>query len=248
MDWVEDFYTKQDKWAGVYGGAVEALHREKAALVEIPGETKPLRVLELGCGGGQVACAIADRGHSVVAIDSNPRAIEQSRRLASERSDKRMTVIRGDFYTIDLDGRFDIVCYFDGFGVGEDADQQRLLNRIAGWLAPDGRAMVEIYTPWYWSKVAGRVMEWEAVTRRYDYDSKSSRMLDSWWPKGDPTAAVTQSLRCYALDELRGLLEPTGLELENVRPGGAYDHDAGTYRDRAPLEEAMQYIATLKRA
>jgi SAM-dependent methyltransferase len=245
-DWVEDFYTKQDKWAGVYGGAVEALHREKAALVEIPGETAPLRVLELGCGGGQVACAIADRGHSVVAIDSNPRAIEQSRRLASERSDKRMTVIRGDFYTIDLDGRFDVVCYFDGFGIGEDEDQWRLLRRIAEWLAPGGRAVIEVYTPWYCSKAAGRVMEWENVSRRYDYDVGSHRMLDTWWPTDNPSVAVTQSLRCYAPEEFRRLLESTGLEWISTVPGGAYDHDAGIYREQAPLGEAMQYVATLE--
>lgn len=246
MKWVEDFYTKQDEWAGVYREPVDAFHRERAALIEVPGETRALRVLDLGCGGRQVACAIADRGHSVVAIDSNPRAIEQARPLAPARTDGRMRVIQGDFYTIDLDGRFDIVCHFDGFGVGEDADQQRLLNRIFSWLAPDGRAVVEIYTPWYWSKVAGRTMNWRGVARRYDYDPNSNRMLDTWWPTEDPSAAVTQSLRCYAPDELRRLLEASGLELVHILPGGAHDHDAGIYRESVPIEEAMQYIATLR--
>ncbi len=248
MDWVEDFYTKQDEWAGVYGEPIRPHHREKAALVEEVGSSRPLRVLELGCGGGQVASAIADLGHSVVAVDLNSRAIELARRLASARTDGRMTVVHGDFYAIDMDGRFDVVCLFDGFGVGEDEDQRRLLRRIAEWLAPGGTVLIEIYTPWYWSKTAGRTMEWEDVTRRYDYDVDSRRMLDTWWPVDDPSAAVTQSLRCYTPDELRRLLEPTGLALIDVRPGGAYDHDAGIYHARVPLEEAMQYVATLRRA
>jgi len=247
MKWVKEFYTKQDEWAGVYGDSVGVVHREKASLVEVAGETRALRVLELGCGGGQVASAIADRGHSVVAIDSNPRAIEQARRLTAARSDDRMTVIQGDFYEVNPNGCFDVVCLFDGFGVGQDEDQRRLLSRIARWLVPDGRALVEVYTPWYWAKTAGRSMEWEDVARRYDYDPDSDRMLDTWWPTDDPSAAVTQSLRCYAPDELRRLLESTGLALTDVRLGGAYDHDAGIYRKQVPLKEAMQYVATLER-
>jgi SAM-dependent methyltransferase len=246
MDWVKNFYTKQDDWAGVYGEPVGAFHRKKAALVETADPSRPLRILELGCGGGQVASAIADRGHSVVAVDLNPRAIERARRLASARTDDRMTVVHGDFYAIDLDESFDVVCLFDGFGVGEDEDQRRLLRRIADWLAPGGTALIEVYTPWYWSRAAGRVMEWEGVARRYDYDVDSHRMLDTWWPADDPSAAVTQSLRCYAPDELRRLLGSTGLGLIDVRPGGAYDHDAGIYRERVPLEEAMQYVAMLR--
>jgi len=248
MDWVKKFYTKQDEWAGTYGEPVGAQHREKAAHVEIFGEARSLRVLELGCGGGQIASAIADLGHSVVAVDLNSRAITRARRLASERSDERMRVVRGDFYSINLQEQFDVVCYFDGFGVGEDDDQRRLLRRVSGWLAPDGAALIEVYTPWYWAAAAGRTMEWEGAARRYGYDVASNRMLDTWWPTDDPSAAVTQSLRCYAPEELRRLLDSTGLELVDVLPGGAYDHDANIYRERVPLEEAMQYIAVLRHA
>lgn len=247
MDWVEEFYTKQDEWAGVYGEPVGSHHREKAALVEMGGTSRPLRVLELGCGGGQVASAIADRGHAVVAVDLNPRAIDQARRLAAARTDRRMTVAHSDVYAIDLGESFDVVCLFDGFGVGEDEDQRTLLRRITEWLTPGGKAVIEVYTPWYWSKVAGRVMRWENVSRRYDYDPSSRRMLDTWWLAGDPSTAVTQSLRCYEPSELRRLLESTGLELVHIRSGGAYDHDAKVYHKRVPLEEAMQYVATLRR-
>jgi hypothetical protein len=86
-------------------------------------------------------------------------------------------------------------------------------------------------------------MEWGDVARCYDYDPDSNRMLDTWWPTDDPSAAATQSLRCYAL---RRLAASSWLAVVHVRPGGAYDHDAGIYREQVPLEEAMQYIATLE--
>ena len=68
MTWAEEFYTKQDEWTGVYAEPVGAHHREKAALVETSAGPFPLRVLELGCGGGQVAHAIAE----IVVIRSSP--------------------------------------------------------------------------------------------------------------------------------------------------------------------------------
>ena len=50
-----------------------------------------------------------------------------------------MEMVRADFYTVALDGRFDVVCCWEVFGLGDDADQRRLLRRIeAEWLAPGG--------------------------------------------------------------------------------------------------------------
>ena len=248
MDWVERFYAKQHEWTGVYTEPIGTVHREKAALVEQLGGVSPLRVLELGCGGGQVARATADRGHTILAIDLDDRAIDHARRLAANQPEGRMTVLQADFYTVELEGDFDVICCFDGFGIGEGEDQRRLLRRIAGWLAPDGRALIEVYTPWYWAAAAGRTMSWSDASRRYDYDAASNRLLDTWWPTDDPSAAVTQSLACYEPDALRSLLAATGLILADVRPGGAYDHEKGVYRERVPLGEAMQYAAVLERA
>jgi hypothetical protein len=33
-----------------------------------------------------------------------------------------MTVLQGDFYEIELEGTFEVVCYWDGCGTGSDAD------------------------------------------------------------------------------------------------------------------------------
>lgn len=43
--------------------------------------------------------------------------------------------------------------YIDGFGIGEDADQLRILKRINGWLNEDGYALRDIYEPNYWRQV-----------------------------------------------------------------------------------------------
>ena len=69
MEWVKDFYTKQREWLGSAGYwatlSVSDLPEKagrQAALVDrlAPGDGK--RVLELGCGGGMDAAAIALAG------------------------------------------------------------------------------------------------------------------------------------------------------------------------------------------
>ncbi len=247
MNWVPDFFAKQSAWAGSLEGDIEDEHRATAAqIVELAGPgTK--RILELGAGGGQVAAATADLGHDVIAIDLVPLRIHNARQLAQVQRNGTLTVIEGDFYTVELDGHFDVVCYWDGFGVGTDEDQRRLLRRIAAeWLTPTGCALIDIGTPWYPASVAGRGWAVGDAERQYGFDGDGCRWLDKWWPKGKPEAAVEQSTRCYSPADLRLLLESTGLTLQHVKPGGTMDWEQGKWLPSVPIERAMKYVAQLK--
>jgi SAM-dependent methyltransferase len=245
MDWVRAFYHKQQHWARVCSGGVEAFHRRRAELVSCPDCTAPYRILELGCGGGQTVAALADRGHTVVGIDLLPEAIDHASKLAAERVNAQITLIEGDFYAFKTQALFDIVCYFDGFGIGTDQDQQRLLRRISSWLQPYGRAFIDVYAPTYWSRQAGTVMTWPDVTREYGFDHEGCRMLDTWWPTGQPELAVTQSLRCYAPAEFKDLLN--GTELSIARLAACEEFSPKTEGAGASWEQAdeMQYRVIL---
>lgn len=79
---------------------------ERFVLHQIPAGSK--RVLEIGCGAGRLARAIAARGVSVTGIDASPEMI----RLARERSagDARLELICGDFLVHPFEStRFDAV-------------------------------------------------------------------------------------------------------------------------------------------
>jgi len=246
MNWVYEFYDKQHQWAGVYEEAINENHQTAAGWIEAFTGPGRKRVLELGAGGGQGAAATADRGHSVVAVELRATACSHARKLAAE-NDREMTVVEGDFYTIEVEGTFDVVTYWDGFGIGSDADQRRLLQRVAGWLTPSGSALFEIGTPWYAASVDGRGWEVGEAERRYSFDADGCRWNDTWWPKDQPDQAVRQTTRCYSPADLRLLLEDTDLHLHALQPAGTVDWEQRKWWPDAPLEKAMKYVAQMKK-
>lgn len=246
MKWVEQFYTKQNEWISNYRGDVTIAHRKNAAIVQRLSGNKRGRLLELGAGGGQNAVAVAELGYSVVTVELVPTMVKNARHLTAQQQKKNIHIIEGDFYEVALANPFDVVCYWDGFGIGTDADQQKLLKRIASWLRPTGFALIELFTPWYWANAAGRQMDFGNVSRRYDFDAENCRMLDRWWSVNQEEQAVTQSLRCYSPDDLQTLVQGTGLVVESVESRGAYIAEKNQFIADLPIEQAMSFLATLR--
>lgn len=248
MDWAKNFYSKQAKWlklparwAKFSPSDPPGRARRRAAALERLAQPGTKRVLELGAGSGIVAGAIALLGHTVVAVDIVDESVANARRVAAQLPHGELIVVQGDFYEIELTDRFDVVCYFDGFGIGSDADQQRLLHRIAGWLKPEGCALVDVYSPWHFATKNGEVYREGNAMCRSDFDADRSRLLQSIWPVGeDESQAVTQSLRCYSPADFRLLLEGTGLVLQTLEPYESEDHEK-----RVPLKQAMLYLTKL---
>lgn len=248
MEWVATFYARQDELCGVYTGATspQQQDRDRAERITALLDGHTGRVLELGAGGGLSALAAAQRGHEVTAIELVAHAATHARRLIPDAAPGTLRILEGSFYTAELAEQFDVVCYWDGFGVGTDEEQQHLLRRIAGWLKPSGRALIDINTPWYWAKVAGQRMTTATFCREYGFDADGCRMLDHWWAPEREEERVTQSLRCYSPHDLRILIQDTGLALEHVVAGGAVDYAANVYHPQVPLRQAMQYCAYLR--
>lgn len=98
----------------------------------------PVRVLELGCGAGDQALMLAERGHQVTGIDISPVAIDWAREKAAARGlDARF--LEGSVLDLPFpDGSFDWV--LDGSCwhciVGED--RRRFLPEIRRVLRPGG--------------------------------------------------------------------------------------------------------------
>jgi SAM-dependent methyltransferase len=146
-DWITDFYDHAAIWWGSDPQA-EGVHAARAQMIERLCGAGTKRILELGAGPGATAATFADLGHTVVAIELSPLRARYAHELAKVPRHGSLTVLEGDFYTVELNAVFDVVCCWETFGLGSDADQRRLLKRIAReWLAPNGCVLVEAYNP-----------------------------------------------------------------------------------------------------
>jgi SAM-dependent methyltransferase len=213
-------------------------------------------MLELGAGTGGTAATMADWGHRIVAVEFAPPRASYAQALAQAPRKGSLTVLEADFYTVALDGRFDVVCYWDGFGVGTDADQRCLLRRIAtDWLAAGGCVLMDVFSPIGPARdagleelkhpVAGIPTSVEMI-RRYHFDPVQCRYIDEWQPIAAPSQARTQSIRCYTPADFLLLLEGTGLALTRIEVDGeAVDFTVSGHTMSGPLRTAYSYLVQL---
>lgn len=242
----QDFYRYQHQWSKIYARDITRADRERVLWLNRITGLSEVRLLELGAGGGQFAVAACLQDHQVTAIEIEPDFVEHIQYLARQYRCENLTILNVDFNNVVLEGVFDVICYWDGFGIGNDTDQRRLLLNISKWLSPDGSVFLEIFTPWYWANVAAGVQfDIGEATRQYGFDAERCAMVDTWWLKEKPATKTTQRLRCYSPADLTLLCEGCGLTIVEIFSGGKMDYHTGTYTPEVPLNQAMSYIARL---
>lgn len=161
-------------------------------------------VLELGCGTGEDALRMAERGHRVLATDASPGMLEQARRkieIAGVAERVRFTEL--DLTTIGgepepPEAPFDAV--FSNFGalncVGDCRELAGVLHR---WLRPGGRAVFVVMGP---------VCLWEIAW--YGLHLRPKTATRRWRDGREATIGKNHSLRVWypSPARLRGQLRP----------------------------------------
>lgn len=108
---------------------------DHAILAQCEGAT-----IDIGCGPGRLAAALADLGHVVLGIDVVQEAVEQT--LA-----RGVSALQRDVYDpIPGEGRWGTALLADG-NVGIGGDPLRLIGRARQLLDPRGRIVVELAPP-----------------------------------------------------------------------------------------------------
>jgi SAM-dependent methyltransferase len=228
-EWVKDFYTQAGIWWGNDPQA-EGTHAARAAIITRLCGAGKKRILELGTGSGRTAAHLADLGHDVVAVELNPTDAEYARPLLQVKRAGSLEYLQEDFYTVELIGKFDVITCWQVFGIGSDADQHRLLKRIAQeWLAPGGCVLLDVYHPLGPMRDTGK--EWNlgalegepgsvAMIERCHYYLVHARWIDEWQPMEHPGDTLAQTIHCYTPPDFPLLLEGRGLKIQHLEIEG----------------------------
>ena len=103
--------------------------------------TKPLRVLDVGCGQGRDALSIARLGHAVVGVDLSPSGIRDLKAAAlAEHLD--ITGIVADLTSFAPDGLFDVILCDRTLHMLPEALRHEVLKRLIASVQDGGWVLI----------------------------------------------------------------------------------------------------------
>ena len=187
-----------------------------------------LELLDLACGHGRIANALAERGVRVTGLDATPLFLDLARRDATERG-VDVEYVEGDMRSIPWRERFDrVLCWFTSFGYFSDEENRAVLAGACGALKAGGLFAVELN---HRDNLLGRYAE-ETVSERgedrmidrHRLDLRSGRSFDKRTVvRGGKTRTFEFSVRMFTAAELRDWLLAAGFSQaepygEDVQP------------------------------
>lgn len=160
---LEDYFdrTASETWARLTSDAPVSRIRQTvregrdsmraAMLAALPADLTGQRVLDAGCGAGQMAVELARRGADVVAVDISPSLVEVARQRTPEdlirRIDYRTGDMLGDHGTYDHAVAMDSLIHYAAADIGEAVNTlvARTSGRIVFTIAPKTPALTAMW-------------------------------------------------------------------------------------------------------
>ncbi|WRZ88135.1 aminotransferase class I/II-fold pyridoxal phosphate-dependent enzyme [Streptomyces sp. NBC_01007] len=243
--WYLDFFG-EDFWAvAEHEYTAERTRTETDYLAAVLDASAPgRRVLDLGCGTGRHAVALAAREFRVTGADAGAWALGRAEAAAVAAG------VRVDWLRLDLlrelpwpVGEFDAVVCVQSFGWGSDAQQLRLLQEARRVLAPGGLLVLDhsnvlAIAGHYVPEATFRTEGLRADFRR-TYRVTSGRSVgEIEIRRGDAEPVVVHDdVRMYQPAEVRDLLTRADFAVERV------DADFAVGREPGPTTRYVQFVA-----
>jgi ubiquinone/menaquinone biosynthesis C-methylase UbiE len=202
-------------------------------LVDALGLTPGMRVLDVGCGPGRHAHALAARGIACHGIDISHRFVE----LATQGAPAGATFERLDARALAFDGHFDAAVSLcqGAFGLlSSDEDTLAVLGGMARAVRPGGRVAVSAFSA-YFSVRYQTEAEFDAVT---GVAHEHTELRDE---AGRPAPAELWTT-CFTPRELRLLAAAVGLRADHV-----WSVEPGSYRTLPPTVETAEFLLLASR-
>jgi SAM-dependent methyltransferase len=221
-NWWENFFEGPvvSMWLQAIGPEDTDQEAERLArLLAVPAGGE---VLDVPCGGGRIALALAHRGYRMTGIDWSSEFLNHAR---AADAGPNVTWERRDMRDLPWRARFDgAVCVGNSFGYLDDAGNTDFLRAVRGALKPGARLVLE--TPMVLENLLGHLDQrpwWKVgdlhllVDNRYDHASSRLEIEYTFVSNGE-VHVRRGSHRAYAYRELVHLLTVTGFQVDLAEP------------------------------
>jgi SAM-dependent methyltransferase len=201
------------------------------------------RVLDVGCGPGRHAHALAERGLAVHGVDISERFVDLARRQAPPGA----TFSVGDARALAVDGSFDAAISLcqGAFGLtgGPAADEAPpgveldgpVLGGMAEAVGPGGRVAVSAFSAYF-------AVRWQEEGESFDAEHGVSHERTELRDGAGIISEVDLWTTCYTPRELRLLARAVGLEPEEV-----WSVTPGRYERSAPSTTSPEFLLLARR-
>jgi SAM-dependent methyltransferase len=212
--------------------------QEVAFLVDALGLEPGMRVLDVGCGPGRHAHALAARGLVVHGVDISHRFVDLARASAPPGA----TFERADARALSFDAEFDAAISLcqgafgltGGPGAPLDGDGA-ILEGMARALRPGGRLAVSAFSAYF----QVRYLDGDAV---FDADAGVNRERTSVKDEDGRDAEVDLWTTCFTPRELRLRAGAAGLVVDHV-----WSTTPGGYATEAPTIDSHEFLLVAHR-
>jgi 2-polyprenyl-3-methyl-5-hydroxy-6-metoxy-1,4-benzoquinol methylase len=213
----------------------------KARQVELLAPGPGLRVLDLGCGRGEVLLACARRGAAVAGVDYSHAAVEISRETLAEVA--QAEVVQGDVAQLPWpDASFDRVLSGDVIEHLHPADGAAMLREARRVLRPGGRVVVHTSPNRLFLDVAWPLARWPLLAAGY---GESVHRLEAWVAASKRYHVNEQTLHGLRRSvRAAGFSDPTVWIDPNIVRDGSHHTTAGL--EHSWMIRAGQRLAALR--
>jgi cyclopropane fatty-acyl-phospholipid synthase-like methyltransferase len=207
-EYTKDYYTENCGGFEVYkknqGKLLEDLRLQ--AVATLAGIKRQGRVLDLGCGRGELTYFFAKQGFEVTAVDYSPHSIELAKKCfaAEYELQKNVRFYCESVCNVTLNGLYDLVVASDLIEHLSSDELEHLYQRVSQYLKPDGLFVIHTFPNlWYYQyeyprqkKIAASVGEYLPEQPRTSYEmlmhinEQSPRVLNKQLSKYFPQNLV----------------------------------------------------------
>jgi SAM-dependent methyltransferase len=217
-EWFKDYFN-HDYQSWILETIKEELTLKQVELLEralsLQADSK---ILDLFCGIGRHAIALAQKDHDVTAIDLVEDYISYIQKIAKDLPNLRSICM--DARDIEYLEAFDaIYLMFTSFGYFSDAENEKLIEKIALALKPKGRVLIDLenrdYILQHFIHEKWRNKESGYLLERHTFNPMNSRQKTRriWVDKDGQSKSYTRNLRLYNAHEILSLAEKSQLKL-----------------------------------